>query len=272
MLCVVLSVCGCVSPGAHVERIAARARLVRRVIAGGAFDVVAYERRGPRADGELHVYIEGDGSPYLTPYRISEDPTPRRPVALELMVRDPAPTLYLGRPCYFGLARTRGCDPSYWTSRRFSPGVVDSLATALSAEISRFGARHVTLIGHSGGATLALLLVSRIPSVDRVITIAGNLDIAAWSILHGYAPLEGSLNPVGMTIRRKGVALYHLAGGADRNVPPHLIEAAARRIGGRVIVIPGFSHTCCWQKIWPAILDSLPPAASSELPKPHALP
>ncbi len=260
IVCAALCVGSCASPLARIERLAARADLVREQVAAGAFDLAIYRPRLSRTGEELDVYIEGDGSPYRTPYRVAPDPTPRRPLALELMVRDPGPVLYLGRPCYLGLAQSRDCTAAYWTTRRFGEQVLDSLTTALEVQIARSGLRHVTLIGHSGGAALAVLLAQRVESVDRVITVAGNLDVAGWSRLHGYAPLRGSLDPATMRLQRQGLALYHLAGGKDRNVPPGLIESAARRLGGRVIVYPAFDHTCCWPTIWPAVLAHLPPA------------
>jgi dienelactone hydrolase len=174
---------------------------------------------------------------------------------LQIMSRDTAAALYLGRPCYFGLAGERGCNPQYWTARRFSPEVLASLAEVLRREIARAQVEHVTLLGHSGGATLALLLAEEIPQVDRVITLAGNLDPTAWTSLHGYAPLTGSLNPTQQTAVRDNLIMIHYAGGSDRNIPPALIQAAAPRIGGSVIVVPGFTHTCCWTRIAPEILS-----------------
>ena len=206
------------------------------------------------------MYIEGDGSPYIDRYFVAADPTPSTPVALELMSKDPAPTLYLGRPCYFGLARTGACGPVYWTVKRFSPEVVWSLAEVLRREISRANATSVTLIGHSGGATLALLLADRVPRVDQVVTVAGNLDVGSWAQLHHFAPLVGSLDPVIEGFHDPHIQLYHYAGAEDQNVPATLIAASAQRIGGSVVVIPGFNHTCCWANVWPNILRDLPPA------------
>jgi hypothetical protein len=113
-------------------------------------------RRKARAgqSGALHVYIEGDGRPFLEPTTVAFDPTPRDPLMLRLMALDPAPSVYLGRPCYFGLDHDRGCNPAYWTVRRFAPEVVDSLAAALRSEAARSAARSIELYGHSGGGTL----------------------------------------------------------------------------------------------------------------------
>jgi hypothetical protein len=251
-----LSAAGCACPETRIDRLAAQAQLTREVVDGAGFEHVLYRSTHAQPGPQLHVYIEGDGSPYLDRFVVAPDPTPRRPVMLELMSHDPAPALYLGRPCYFGQEHDPGCGPQYWTLRRFSPEVVASLAQVVRAEIARTHAEHVTLLGHSGGATLALLLAQRVPQVHRVITIAGNLDPLAWSRMHGYQPLSGSLDPVEQSPPRSDLLLTHYAGGADQNIPPEMIRSAAQRVGGSVVVVPGFTHTCCWSRIWPQILST----------------
>ena len=67
---------------------------------GGAFVLKGYAKDGPGND--LVVYIEGDGSAWISHRVPSDDPTPKDPLAFRLAVMDPAPkVLYLGRPCQF---------------------------------------------------------------------------------------------------------------------------------------------------------------------------
>jgi hypothetical protein len=257
LLAIVLSACS--TPQARIDRLARQAELTRDIVPGAAFRHVIYRPNSPRSGSgaQLHVYIEGDGTPYLDRNTIATDPTPRAPLALHLMLLDTAPSLYLGRPCYFGLAKDPGCDASYWTLKRFSPEVVQSMAAALKFEIARSGQRHITLIGHSGGATLALLVADRVPEVERVITIAGNLDVEGWARLHHYSPLSGSLNPMISPLHRSDLELIHFAGGDDKTIPAAMITAAAAHIGGRVTVMPHFDHECCWEDVWPSLLDTI---------------
>jgi hypothetical protein len=251
----VLSACS--TPQARVDRLAHHAGLTREIVPGAAFRHVTYRPDSPRIGAQLHVYIDGDGTPYRDRNTIAADPTPRVPIALYLMRLDAAPTLYLGRPCYLGLAGDPGCDAGYWTLKRFSPEVVQSMAAALEFEIARSGQRHVTLIGHSGGAALAVLIADRVPEVDRVITIAGNLDVEGWVRLHHYSPLSGSLDPMTSAPHRLNVELIHFAGGDDQTIPAAMITAAASHIGGRVTVIPHFDHQCCWEAVWPSLLKTI---------------
>jgi hypothetical protein len=254
LLLAALCVSACSSPQAHIDRLAHQGLLTREIVTGAPFRHVIYRPQSPRDGAELHVYLEGDGTPYIARTIVATDPTSRASLALELMLEDPGPTLYLGRPCYLGLAQDPPCDASYWTLKRFSPEVVESLATVLRLEIERSSPRRVTLIGHSGGAALAILIADRVPAVERVITVAGNLDVAGWTRLHGYYPLSGSLDPLTSGPLRSDLTLLHLAGSADRNVPVALIRGAATQLGGRVIVIPRFDHRCCWVRLWPDLV------------------
>jgi len=249
---------GCVTAASRVAHLARAAGFQEDLVNGSRFRHRVYRReaRGADAPGVLHVYIEGDGHPFLSPTTVSLDPTPRDPLMLRLMALDAARSLYLGRPCYFGLSEDRGCDPSYWTLRRFSPEVVESLAVVLRSEALRANARDIELYGHSGGGTLAVLLAARVPSVTRVITIGATLDTAAWSALHGYTPLLGSLNPAELGPNPERPRVLHLVGAQDTNTPPELVESAAARTGavGSVRIVRGYTHSCCWQEIWESVL------------------
>src|SRR5688572_10600343 len=87
----------------------------------GKFDLFALVRQ-PAAAETLAIYIEGDGAPWAAHYP-PRDPTPREPIALALAAADPAPALaWLARPCqYLDALALAGCDPAYWTGRRFAP-------------------------------------------------------------------------------------------------------------------------------------------------------
>ena len=113
----------------------------------------------------------------------------------------------------------------------------------------------VVLIGHSGGGVLAMLLAARIADVVGVVTVAGNLDVAGWTGLHDYSPLALSLDPATGPVLAPRVHQLHLAGGADRDVPPALVRSGvARQAGAQVRVIDTFDHVCCWQRVWPEVL------------------
>jgi hypothetical protein len=247
---------GCATPGERIDRAARGAEFQRTVVHGVRYDHVVYRNDRPARDEVLHVYIEGDGRPYLDRFTPSPDPTPRRALMLGLMAADPGPAIYVGRPCYFGLATDAPCTPLDWTLHRFSADVVDSMAAVIAA--AGAGATSVQLFAHSGGATLAVLLARRLPYVTAIVTLAGNLDPAAWTLRHGYAPLDGSLDPLSGGVLPAATQQWHLAGSRDENIPPALIEAAVRKLGGGdVRIVADADHTCCWQRVWPGLLTEV---------------
>lgn len=227
--------------------------MAAEVVRGDPFDHVVF--RGPRTSTRrLHVYLDGDGTPWLGGLPAG-DPTPREHLVLTLMARDPGATIYVGRPCYHGMATAPRCAGELWTSHRYSEVVVASMAAALRRLLDAGGAEQVAWLGYSGGGVLAVLLAARIPETIAVVTVAANLDITAWAEARGALPLTGSLNPARQPPLGPDVYQRHYAGARDRIVPPAVVRAGAK--GGPVVVIPDFDHTCCWATLWERVLGDL---------------
>ena len=265
LLCVALQL-GCASPTSRLRALAAEQGFERRTIAAGGFDLTVFENAALAArdgaveagKGVLHVYLEGDGTPWMYHVLVTADPTPRRPLMLQLMALDPSPAVYVGRPCYNGTSRDEGCEDELWTSARYSALVVDSMAAGVRALLERHDVAAVRLFGHSGGGTLALLLAARVPGTTDVVTVAGNLDPDAWTAYHGYTPLRDSLNPAEEPPLGVGVRQWHLVGGADTVVPSTIVRpfiGAQSNAAG--IAFPSFGHGCCWQRVWPGVLRAV---------------
>jgi pimeloyl-ACP methyl ester carboxylesterase len=222
------------------------------------FELVAYLPAHPRPADELTIYIEGDGLAWVTPDHASSDPTPMAPLGLRLALAQPAGNAaYLARPCQYVDAERTHCPRPYWTTHRFAPDVVSASSDAIDQLKRRFHARRVTLVGYSGGGALAALLAARRPDVIGLITVAGNLDHAAWTAHHHVSPLVGSLNPVDDIGRLQALPQLHLAGARDAIVPPDLTRAFIARFAQPVSpglrVIEGFDHQCCWAEKWPLL-------------------
>jgi len=203
----------------------------------------------------VHVYLDGDGTPWQKHRWITDDPTARNPIILNLMAQDLSPAILLGRPCYYGLHSDQLCHNRYWTSHRYSPEVISSMVKALRNWLEKHDFNKIILIGYSGGGALAMLMASKINQLGMVVTIASNLDIDAWTQLHDYSTLSGSLNPSEFAISDK-IKLIHLVGGQDRVVPVSIVKKIARNNNHSIFIeFPRFEHSCCWEKQWSHILE-----------------
>ncbi|MCB1744644.1 MAG: alpha/beta hydrolase [Gammaproteobacteria bacterium] len=264
MLNIAAQLAACVAPESGLRALAARHEMRREAVMGTEFAHVVYRSR-PAAGAvdraretrrALHVYLEGDGRPWLRRHRTAADPTPREPLMLRLMALDPGPALYLGRPCYHGHHRDRGCEAALWTEARYSRRVVDSMRAALLRLAP--ADRPLVLLGHSGGGTLAVLIARELSSVRAVLTLGGNLDVADWVRRHGYTPLADSLDPARLPALRSELRQLHVVGADDDNIDPAAVARfAARQPAARFLKVPGQGHDCCWQALWPSLLETL---------------
>ena len=228
----------------------------RAVVAGAPFQHLAIYDPAIAASATLHVYLEGDGRPWLDGgTTVAADPTPRDALALRLMQRDGSPSLYLGRPCHF-IADDPRCAPRYWTSERYAQVVVDSLYAALNRLVALDAYREVVLIGYSGGGVIAVLLAERMRRPLQVVTLAANLDTDAWTRHHGYLPLTGSRNPARDYQPAAEVRQHHYAGALDTVVPATVTAAFADRYGYPMTLLARYDHRCCWERDWPKLLSS----------------
>ncbi len=132
------------------------------------------------------------------------------------------------------------------------------MAVAIERFLARHGYDSITLIGFSGGGVLAMLLAERLKQTETVLTIAANLDIAAWADHHGYTRLRGSLNPATQPALPPQIRQIHIAGGRDLQVPAHLSQSTALRgPNAQFVVVPEFDHHCCWERAWPTMMTVL---------------
>jgi hypothetical protein len=209
----------------------------------------------------LHVYIEGDGIPFKNRFQIAQDPSPPYLLMLQMMSLDSNTSLYLGRPCYFtrslATLADEQCNAKLWTGARYSDEVVRSMIDALRQYITTHSIRGITLIGHSGGGALAMLMAARMSEVDQVVTLAGNLDIQRWTRLHHYTPLTQSLNPANLPKAVLPAKQIHVGGDRDDNIPPALSEEFLARIGQPMRILKGADHNCCWLSHWNELLEQI---------------
>jgi hypothetical protein len=243
-----------------VERFASKEGFTTELLEGKGFQHhVSWRRSDNQQSDTAWVFIEGDGRPWLQDGTvISDDPSPRHALALQLAAQTRGTVLYLGRPCYFKARTDVRCSSTLWTVDRFSAHVVASMNEALYFAMQRLHVRRVVLVGHSGGGTLAALMATDLIGAQRapaaVVTIAGNLDVNAWTSQHRYLPLVGSRNPANEAPLPASVQQFHIVGMKDTNVTPQMSARYLERAPlERVWRESRFDHDCCWLLDWPRL-------------------
>ncbi len=223
------------------------------------FDIFSYQKNLTCKD-EMSVYIEGDGLAWITPSRISDNPTPLNPLALKLMVQDNSTCkIYLARPCQY--VKSKMCSEQYWTNERFSPKVIQTYEQILDMLIEKYGVKEFNLYGFSGGGTVATLLAANRKDIKQLVTIAGNLDIDFWTKKHYLTPLTGSLNPANFSQELSSVKQIHLIGEEDNVIDQSVFDSYKKHFTNtkniHAISFSSYSHICCWDKKWKEILEDI---------------
>ncbi len=252
----------CTTPAARNDSLAAANGFTRQIVTGTDFSHLVFMANQRvdtyRKKPVWHVYIEGDGTPWIRRRVVATDPTSAEPLMLQLMAQDSHPLVYLGRPCYHGMATDPACNPWLWTYGRYSEQVVESMSAALASLVSDNAMTSLVLIGHSGGGTLAMLLAERVPQARLVVTLGGNLDMDAWTARHGYTKLVSSLNPAHRPPLPRHIDQLHYVGENDSNVPPEMLEAAvSQQKNAKVFVLDGLGHEHGWGAYWAEILHTI---------------
>lgn len=239
------------------DMVAAHYGFLSHMVKAGSFWLQTYQKV---SDPTLPyvVYIEGDGFAFKNKWQISDDPTPKRPMLLDLAATDHrANIIYIARPCQYGaITADHQCNNAYWTTKRMSEEVVTSINGAIKG-ISH--GKPVDLIGYSGGGGIAVLIAARNPQIRSIITIAGNLDHVRFNQYHKVRPMIGSLNPIDVVMKVRNIPQVHYSGGEDTIVPSFITDnfvQAAHSSCVKQEIIPKISHDSGWGKSWSYILGT----------------
>jgi dienelactone hydrolase len=255
LLSLIISSCVTKINGTEIaDQLALNNHFTKKEIKGGDFFITTYQKI---TDAKLPyvIYIEGDGR-IVSGDMISKDPTPTKPMLINLAFDDPRPNIvYMGRPCqYTPMAKNPKCNKEYWTNKRLSEEVIASINEVINKITSN---TKFDLVGFSGGGGAAVLIGARNHNVRTIITIAGNLDILDFDKHHNLRPMNGSLNPIDYTTKVEQIPQLHLSGGKDRIIPTFITQNFVNKISSKCAqlkIIPEAEHSKNWDKHWPKIL------------------
>jgi hypothetical protein len=254
--CLLVALCSCTNlqPANRFETVPAGYNLT---FFSGVFSHWVIEHIVNRSSEELHVYIEGDGIPWLNGNIVNDDPTPENLLAFSLLQLDGENAIYLGRPCYFSEqlpTKDPNCNPHYWTDARYSQTVVDSMVSVLDRYARDNNYRKLVLFGYSGGGVIATMMACRMKQKTTLVTVAANLDVAAWTRFHDYSPLTRSLDPARDFSPCDGLTQFHFAASEDIVVPAATTKVFMNKVNSKLAILIGLDHGCCWREKWPEIL------------------
>ena len=105
---------------------------------------------------------------------------------------------------------------------------------------------------------MVVLLAAKRNDVADLVTVAGNLDTAAFAAWHHVTPLAASANPLEAAPAVARLPQVHVSGGDDPICPPFLADAFMARLGrppwARQVILPGVSHHQGFEAAWPDLL------------------
>jgi len=231
--------------------------LVHEKITTDNFILTTYQRFHRKdASKQLVVYIEGDGMAWISRDQLSNNPTPVHPLALELASLDrDVNILYVARPCqYLWPQPMSNCSSDYWNDKRGSEEVISAINQVISIIKAREGFLSIKLIGYSGGGGIAAIITDRRDDVEKLVTIAGNLNYDLFTKIHKVTPMTGSIDPITIAKQIASTPQIHYVGAEDKIVP----EQIAKSFSDKVVVVKGVTHTS-WSDKWKKVVSEVFP-------------
>ncbi len=182
----------------------------------------------------FHIYIEGDGRAYTNSGFPSKNPTPKNSLMRQMAFEDNAANVaYIARPCQY--VADPVCTQKDWTTARFSPKAVMSVAEAMKRIV---GDRPVEIYAYSGGALLSGLIIENYPEIkiQKWTTYAGLLNHTSWTKQKKLAPLTGSMD----LEQLPAVSQTHYVGGKDKIIPLKLSVLWTNN--QNLVIVPHATH------------------------------
>jgi len=230
----------------------------KKIVKGGDFWLTTYQKV-TSPDMPYVFYIEGDGLAFRNRGQfVSKDPSPKNPMLLNLAFLDKRPNVvYVARPCQYTNWETNPkCNASFWTDKRMSREVIDSIDEVIASVAKN---NNINLVGFSGGGGVAVLVAAKNPNIKSILTIAGNLDIDEFIKYHKVRPMIGSLNPLDVAKKVSYIPQIHVSGGKDNRVPVYINDKFIKASGNPSCVqreiLPDVDHEKGWDKHWHYLIN-----------------
>lgn len=257
IILLVTGITGCAAP--PTDKLAVQNKFKKTYVQTTKFNLASYQKI-LQPGAPVNIYIEGDGSAWVSRYRLATDPSPRYGTTMQLATLDPNPNVvYLARPCQYSPQDLKNvCNSKYWSLARYSSEVVSALDNAISQIKQQCNSKQINLIGYSGGGALAVLIAAQRTDIASIRTVAGNLDLDTMDKIHNTTPLSESLNPLAVACQINHIPQLHFVGGKDHIVPEKVARSFVNTAGldaATVVVIKKAAHNTQWDKHWSYLLQ-----------------
>jgi hypothetical protein len=259
-LCCIILISGCqIDPNA----IAHKANMHKKLHYTKNFIITSFIRERNYLDQTkpIYIYIEGDGQAWVSRYRLSNNPTPKNPLALQLASIDHnANVIYIARPCQFTpIELDHNCCSNYWSTARYSQVVIDAINEVITNVKNLINSKNpdIHLIGYSGGATVAGIIAASRNDIKSLTTIAGNLDHDMVSDFHQTTKLDQSLNLIDFAEKISNISQIHYIGEKDQVIPSYITKIFVTKINyfnknniAKYVILKNIDHYNGWVSFW----------------------
>ena len=224
-------------------------------VSGGNFCLVIRTFGESGAAPVLYVVLHGDtsaGGPSTFHYSVAE----------ALQRGGPAGSVAVAmiRPGYYDNAGNTSTGSNYGRRDSYTAENIAAIAGAIRTLKTVHGAQRVVLVGHSGGAAIAGVILGKFPGLaDGAVLVSCPCDIAAWRLAHGTAwgQSESPSDYVDRIPAKTHVVA--VSGEADTNTNPTLsrdyVESLKQHsIDARFEIVPNANHNSALRS--PAVLSA----------------
>jgi len=215
-------------------------------VTGGNECLLIRTARGSAATtgGPLFILLHGDFSHEAT---LSEYYFGRAKQLADLVPS--ATAIAMARPGYQGPTGLGSTGESYGHRDNETAQNIDDIAGAIQTLKGIYRPSRLVLIGHSGGAQVAAVILARHPHLaDGAVLVSGPFDLAAWHAGHNQTGSFRSESPIRYVDRIPlDTRIVVIEGTNDTNTFPSLAEQytaalKARGVPVQLIEVPGADH------------------------------
>lgn len=130
--------------------------------------------------------------------------------------------------------------------------VIAALNNAIEQAKKFCGATRLCLIGFSGGGGCAALIAARRTDVIFLGSVAGNLNMNAWTQKHNLSPLNLSIDPITVAPKVCKIPQRHYSSYNDSVMPPDLSATFCKSTGQPEAcqTVPELKHGGDWPSVW----------------------